>query len=79
MNQRLLRMGISTFAITESSSMYMSSSIMNNDDLIIAISSSGNTDEINFSIEFSKKMGATVVGVTGFNDSKLAKIADIPL
>ncbi|TSO25454.1 MurR/RpiR family transcriptional regulator [Lactobacillus sp. LL6] len=79
MNQRLLRMGISTFAITESSSMYMSSSIMDSDDLIIAISSSGNTDEINSSVELGKKMGATVVGITGFSDSTLAKIVDIPI
>lgn len=79
MNQRLLRMGISTFAITESSSMYMSSSIMNSDDLIIAISSSGNTDEINSSVKLGKQMGATIVGITGFSDSILARMVDIPI
>lgn len=79
MNQRLLRMGISTFAVTESSSMYMSSSIMDADDLIIAISSTGNTDEVNSAASLGKKMGATVVSITGFKDSPLAQLSDITI
>lgn len=79
MNQRLLRMGISTFAVTESSSMYMTSSIMNADDLIIAISSTGNTEELNSAAALGKKSGATVVGITGFKNSPLAKLSDIPI
>lgn len=77
MSQRMLRMGISTFPMTESSIMYMTSSIMDSNDLILAISSTGNTTEIVNAAKLGKKRGAMVVAITGIEDSPLAKLSDI--
>ncbi|MEW4586335.1 SIS domain-containing protein, partial [Lactobacillus crispatus] len=75
--QRLLRMGISAFAETESNNMFMTSSIISKDDLIIAISSTGSTDSLVRAIELAKKNKATVVALTSYDNSPLAQLADI--
>lgn len=75
--QRLLRMGISAFAETESNNMFMTSSIISKDDLIIAISSTGSTDSLVKAIELAKKNKAMIVALTSYNNSPLAQLADI--
>ncbi len=50
---------------------------INPDDLLIAISCSGNSSNIIKAVEYAKKQGATVVGMTGFEGGKLREIADI--
>ena len=47
------------------------------DDVVIAISCSGNSPNIVKAIEYSKKLGATVIGVTGFDGGKLKELSDI--
>lgn len=46
-------------------------------DLIIAISCSGNSPNILKAIEYAKKIGSTVIGVTGFDGGQLKEVADI--
>jgi len=46
-------------------------------DLVIAISGSGNSDNVIRAVEYAKSQGVKTVGVTGFDGGKLAKIADI--
>ena len=75
--QRLLRMGIPTFAETESQNMIITSSIITEQDLVIAISSTGNTVPILDAVKIAKKAKAKVVALTGFDVSPLAKLADI--
>ncbi|MGL4595446.1 MAG: D-sedoheptulose-7-phosphate isomerase [Thermoguttaceae bacterium] len=53
--------------------------IMNRGDLVILISSSGNSPNIIKAAEFAKSNGATVLGMTGFNGGKLKEMADISL
>lgn len=77
--QRLIRMGISAFDMTESHLMYMSSSLVKPDDVIIALSSSGNTIDVNEAVELAKKRGATTIAITGTQNSPLANIVDIIL
>jgi Transcriptional regulators len=67
MTQRLLRMGISAFAMTDSDIMYISSSLMNENDVVLALSSSGGTDDINNAIAIAQSNGAKVIGITSFN------------
>lgn len=77
LGQRLLRMGISAFAITESQNMLMNSSIMNKKDLIIAISSSGETEAVVKALKVGQNNGAVGIGITGVKTSSLAKNSDI--
>ena len=47
------------------------------DDLLIAISCSGNSANIVKAVEYAKIVGAKVIGMTGFEGGKLKEIADI--
>jgi D-sedoheptulose 7-phosphate isomerase len=45
-------------------------------DILIAISSSGNSPNIIKAVELAKKRGNTVIGISGFDGGKLHKLAD---
>lgn len=47
------------------------------DDLLIAISCSGNSANIVKAVEYAKVEGATIVGMTGFEGGRLKELADI--
>ena len=47
------------------------------DDLLIAISCSGDSENIIKATEYAKKNGTTVLGMTGFDGGQLKKISDI--
>jgi D-sedoheptulose 7-phosphate isomerase len=47
------------------------------DDVLIAISASGNSPNIIAAVEAAKAMGMKVIGLTGFGGGKLAGIADV--
>lgn len=46
-------------------------------DILIAISSSGNSPNIVKAIKYAKKKNATVIGLSGFDGGKLKKLSDI--
>jgi len=48
-------------------------------DLVIAISSSGNSLNIIKAVEFAKSKGVTVIGISGFDGGKLNELADIKI
>lgn len=50
--------------------------IQKKDDLIIAISGSGNSKNIIKAVEYAKEIGAEVVGLTGYSGGKLKELAD---
>lgn len=47
------------------------------DDLLIAISCSGNSTNIIKAVEYAKGIGTSIVGMTGFEGGKLKEVADI--
>lgn len=47
------------------------------DDLLIAISCSGNSENIIKAVEYSKSIGVTIIGMTGFDGGKLKELSDI--
>lgn len=54
--------------------------LVEKDDIVIAISGSGNSKNIIKAISYAKKIGAKTIGLTGFTTGgKLAKLVDIPL
>jgi D-sedoheptulose 7-phosphate isomerase len=47
------------------------------DDVVIAISCSGNSPNIVKAVEYAKKVGATTIGLTGFDGGRLKELSDI--
>ncbi|MCT7590802.1 SIS domain-containing protein [Aliarcobacter butzleri] len=47
------------------------------DDVVIAISCSGNSSNIVKAVHYAKEMNATVIGLTGFDGGELKKLSDI--
>jgi D-sedoheptulose 7-phosphate isomerase len=48
-------------------------------DVVIAISGSGNSKNIIKAVEYTKKKGNTVIGITGFDGGKLKQLSDYNL
>ena len=48
-------------------------------DVVIAISGSGNSENIIRAVLYAKKMGNTVIGFSGYSGGKLKQLADISL
>lgn len=46
------------------------------DDLIIAISGSGNSKNVIKAVEYAKEIGTEVVGITGYSGGKLKELSD---
>ena len=51
--------------------------LLEKDDVIIAISWSGNTPSILNAVNYAKTIGTTVIGLTGFNGGELKLLSDI--
>ena len=47
------------------------------DDVLIAISCSGNSANIIKAVEYAKNIGTTIIGMTGFEGGKLKELSDI--
>ena len=77
MMQRLLRMGFSVHSISDSHMMIINSSIVSENDLVIGISISGETEEIIHALKISKKNKAKIVSITSFEGSSISKCSDI--
>lgn len=49
------------------------------DDVVMAISGSGNSPNVINAVEYAKEQGCRVIGLTGYDGGKLKKLSDIPL
>jgi len=49
------------------------------EDVVVAISGSGNSKNVINAVEYAKEIGATVIGLTGFSGGKLKEICDVSL
>lgn len=47
------------------------------DDVVIAISGSGNSKNVINAVEYAKKVGALVIGFTGYDGGKLKQLSDV--
>ncbi|WP_300561569.1 MurR/RpiR family transcriptional regulator [Companilactobacillus sp.] len=79
MAQRLIRMGIAAYPMTESHIMYITSGIINKDDVILALSTSGSTTDLNKAASLAQVNGAKVIGITGVEKSRLFELCDYPV
>lgn len=79
MTQRLIRMGIAAFSMTDTHIMYISGGIMQPGDIILAISLTGATAEVNDSVALAKKKQAKVIAITSDERSRLAELSDLTI
>lgn len=70
---------IPSFFLSPADSVHGGMGAMQNGDVLILLSKSGNTQEILNYIPAAKKKGLTVIGVTQEADSKLGQAADLVL
>lgn len=78
-NYKFMRIGINSMYYQDTHTMIMMSALTSEDEVIFAISHSGETEEIIKSIKIAKENGAKVIGITEDENSKLAKLSDINL
>lgn len=76
LNYRLNRMGFSCEAVTDSHLMIIRSTLLKEDDLLIAFSRSGQTRELITSITKAKESGAKIASLTAYHDTHLTKLSD---
>ena len=65
--------------VTDSHMMLMNSSIITEEDLVIGISISGETTDVLQALRLAKLRGVSIIGLTAFSESKLAKLSDVYL
>lgn len=75
-NMRLVQMGFTSSAMTDSFLMRVQTSLFSPKDLVIAISSSGETMEVVSACRIAKSVGAQIALITQNNQTTLSKIAD---
>ena len=75
----LSSIGINSLYIHPVEAMHGDMGIISKNDVIIALSNSGNTNEINKFLLLAKKREAKIIGITGNANSKLSVISDIVL
>ncbi|MDO4670334.1 MAG: MurR/RpiR family transcriptional regulator [Aerococcus sp.] len=78
-SQRLMRMGLTTFAAQDDHMMTIYNHILHREDLVIGISSEGETVEVNQSLKMAKKNGAKTAAITCNASGRIVQIVDCPL
>lgn len=78
-NYKFSRIGFNCMAMDSSHNMIMMASLMDEDDVIVAISHSGETDEIIKTVNIAKSNGASVISVTEDKSSRLRDVSDVNL
>lgn len=78
-NYKFMRIGLNCVSFDSSHTMIMMASIMEKGDLLIAISHSGETDEIIKTVKLAKENEVDVISITKKKESSLKDISDIHL
>jgi len=76
---KLSRIGIDARPSTEGYVMAVNATLLTDDDVLFAVSSSGATKDILHAAEVAKSQGAGVVALTNFSSSPLSQLAETSL
>lgn len=76
---KFLRIGILCEFHSDSHYQVMTSSLLQPDDVVVAVSHSGSNKDILDALKIAKKVGAKIIGITGYEKSPLVQIADVAL
>lgn len=78
-NYKFMRIGLNCLSFDSSHTMIMMASIMQKGDLVIAISHSGETEEIIKTVEMAKQNEVDIISITKKKESSLKSASDIHL
>lgn len=78
-NYKFMRIGLNCLSFDSSHTMIMMASIMQKGDLVIAISHSGETEEIIKTVEMAKQNEVDIISITKKKESNLKSTSDIHL
>ncbi|MCC0687882.1 MULTISPECIES: MurR/RpiR family transcriptional regulator [unclassified Clostridioides] len=78
-NYKFMRIGLNCVSFDSSHTMIMMSSIMEEGDLIVAISHSGETAEIIKTVKLARANNAKIISITENKNSELKDISDVHL
>ncbi|MGL5650653.1 MAG: MurR/RpiR family transcriptional regulator [Paraclostridium sp.] len=78
-NYKFMRIGLNCLSFDSSHTMIMMASIMQKGDLVIAISHSGETEEIIKTVEMAKQNEVDIISITKKKESSLKSTSDIHL
>lgn len=78
-NYKFMRIGLNCVSFDSSHTMIMMASIMEEGDLLVAISHSGETNEIINTVQLAKENNASVIAITENKESRLKDISDVQL
>lgn len=76
---RFFRMGVKTNAVTDAHYQSMQATVCTDKDVIIAVSTTGQTVELIDALKIAKEQGARIIAIVGYLNSDVAAIADIVL
>ncbi|WP_025725143.1 MurR/RpiR family transcriptional regulator [Acholeplasma granularum] len=76
---RLIRIGIDAVVVHDTHLLYMYTSILNPDTVVISYTFSGETKEIVKASELAKKSGCKVIGITNYEKSAISNLSDVTL
>jgi DNA-binding MurR/RpiR family transcriptional regulator len=76
---KFFRLGIPCSAHTDSHLQAMAISLCGPDDVVVAITHSGNTRDTVGTLDLARSRGATTIAITNYSRSPVTKIADIVL
>lgn len=78
-NYKFMRIGLNCLSFDSSHTMIMMASIMQKGDLVIAISHSGETEEVIKTVEMAKQNEVDIISITKKKESSLKSTSDIHL
>jgi DNA-binding MurR/RpiR family transcriptional regulator len=76
---QLLQIGIPSTFVSDFFTCVLSASMLDSNSLVIAISSSGQTQELLNAVEQAKKSGASIISITSNRNSPLPELSDVTL
>ena len=79
METRFLRFGMAVQAFSDAHMQVTSAALLDEHDVVMAVSHSGATKDILESVQIAKARGAKVIAITSYAQSELARRADIAL
>ena len=78
-NFRLIQLGLPSVFVSDVLMCSVSASMLGRDDLVIAVSSSGQTNDIIDAVKIAGENGSKILGITSNKNSMLAKMSDVCL
>ncbi len=78
-NVALLTAVANDFGYNKTFSYQLELAQLNKNDIVVLISSSGNSDNIVEAANYAKSLGCKIIGLTGFSGGKLKELSDVSL